>query len=89
MTSLVPYGDSDEDEDQTGISRNEEHAFQGVGKRKLEAFHGSNVEVSDKKSRVHTSLGILASDPLKGDWVSYCFIPGEHERWVPARFFHD
>lgn len=78
MTSLVPYGDSDEDDDEASTLENGEPASKGVVKRrKLEAFRGSDVDTSDKKSKVHTSLGISASNPLKGDWVCYCFIPGD------------
>lgn len=76
MTSLVPYASSDE-EDTADV---EEHR-DGVQLRRarLSAFGERSGETEEGGARVHTSLGVAASRPLKGDWLSYAYVPSEFE----------
>jgi hypothetical protein len=73
MTSLVPYSDSDEDADETTTGK----APQNGSKRKLAAFREEGDPSSSNKGKVHTSLGISATNPIKGDWLCYCFVPSK------------
>lgn len=73
MISLVPYGDSDDEEQALSLKEEEEPRK----KKRLNAFN-SQQEVTSKRDNVHTSLGIAASKPIKGDWLCYAFVSGEY-----------
>jgi hypothetical protein len=83
MTSLVPYASSDEEDEKGGD--NKSHGRLDAKRKRLTPFDGRSAdakEAANKSTKVHTSLGISASRPIKGDWLCYAFIPSELVREV-------
>jgi hypothetical protein len=75
MTALVPYASSSDEDEPTVVA--DEDVTPSRPRKRLAAFLEADAE-SRKPAKVHTSLGIAATKPLKGDWLSYAFIPS---RW--------
>jgi Uncharacterised conserved protein len=68
--SLVPYDDSDDDQGEVAEAHNEEddHIVLDQVNKKDKCVQGA-----DKV--VYTSLGIVQSEPIQGDWLCFVFLP--------------
>lgn len=68
--SLVPYGDSDDEEKE--VKQNE------IGES-VQIVSNDDDKTDDnlkaKDRLVHTSLGIARSEPVQGDWLCFVFLP--------------
>ncbi|PWN92495.1 hypothetical protein FA10DRAFT_300974 [Acaromyces ingoldii] len=83
--SLVPYAESESDKesDTAGPSttvKSGERDRDGVKAKKkrkrLPAFDDAEDAGTSKEQRqVHTSTGVASTEPLKGDWLCYVFVP--------------
>ncbi|PWN38055.1 uncharacterized protein FA14DRAFT_159807 [Meira miltonrushii] len=66
--SLVPYDDSDDDEEGLSADKVEDHVAVKEADTKDESGQGTD-------RMVYTSLGIARSEPVQGDWLCFVFLP--------------
>ncbi|UZJ52881.1 hypothetical protein CBS101457_002201 [Exobasidium rhododendri] len=72
MTSLVPYASSSEEDEESSVRG--DSATSTRSRKRLAAFLEDETEAK-RTTKVHTSLGIAAAKPLKGDWLCYAYVP--------------